>query len=395
MRFQLRRTVILGWILACPIVVMAQEKREGDGKSDIGENAALRYWQAYAAMSRVLNKEQIKLIDDNYMEDTTIDDAGIEALNRCKDALAIFRRGTELPYCSWGFDLEYGYRPGLEDYPHVRALTRLACFSARYHFQNGQTDEGLEETFAVIALGRHVGTDDLVAARGVQAAIESCALEVLGIYLPTLNEDQLKNLKRRLDALPPIPGLKATVLQERRMFGRWVEAEAKTLKDDKDIRDFLVKLGLENPDGIVKAVGGTLEGLGKFIEGTREVLDELAALMDRSKDDFSWEYLKFEEKLCSDTEPNKNAFAATYLVMYDGFFWTQARKIVVYAMLQAAIARQLDGPEAFQKIKDPYGDGPFEYRKMEKGYLLVSKAKWMGNGRWALRQGIGRKTWDE
>jgi hypothetical protein len=43
------------------------------------------------------------------------------------------------------------------------------------------------------------------------------------------------------------------------------------------------------------------------------------------------------------------------------------------AMLLAAIAVLESGPEKLAGIKDPFGDGPFNYRKLEKGFELSSK----------------------
>jgi hypothetical protein len=43
------------------------------------------------------------------------------------------------------------------------------------------------------------------------------------------------------------------------------------------------------------------------------------------------------------------------------------------AMLLAAVAVANDGPEKLKDIPDPFGDGPFEYRKLDGGYELKSK----------------------
>jgi hypothetical protein len=42
-------------------------------------------------------------------------------------------------------------------------------------------------------------------------------------------------------------------------------------------------------------------------------------------------------------------------------------------MLLAAIAVIEAGPEKLESIKDPFGDGPFEYRKLDEGFELSSK----------------------
>lgn len=43
------------------------------------------------------------------------------------------------------------------------------------------------------------------------------------------------------------------------------------------------------------------------------------------------------------------------------------------AMLKAAIAIALDGPDRAKDFKDPFGNGPFEYRPIGKGFELKSR----------------------
>jgi len=51
----------------------------------------------------------------------------------------------------------------------------------------------------------------------------------------------------------------------------------------------------------------------------------------------------------------------------------QRRSEVRMAMLLAAVAVVEGGPEKLAGIKDPFGDGPFGYRKLDSGFELSSK----------------------
>ena len=42
-------------------------------------------------------------------------------------------------------------------------------------------------------------------------------------------------------------------------------------------------------------------------------------------------------------------------------------------MLEAAMAVVQGGPDKLKDIKDPFGDGPFEYRALDEGFELKSK----------------------
>jgi hypothetical protein len=51
----------------------------------------------------------------------------------------------------------------------------------------------------------------------------------------------------------------------------------------------------------------------------------------------------------------------------------QQRNETRMAMLLASVAVVESGPEALKDIKDPFGNGPFEYRALDKGFELKYK----------------------
>ena len=67
----------------------------------------------------------------------------------------------------------------------------------------------------------------------------------------------------------------------------------------------------------------------------------------------------------------------------------QARADVRRALLSAALAVQLDGPDALKNHPDPVLGGPFEYVAFEGGYELRSKLKRPDDKPWALT--VGRR----
>jgi hypothetical protein len=48
------------------------------------------------------------------------------------------------------------------------------------------------------------------------------------------------------------------------------------------------------------------------------------------------------------------------------------------AMLLAAVAVAESGPEKLKAIKDPFGDGPFEYHALDSGFELQSTLEFEG-----------------
>jgi hypothetical protein len=59
--------------------------------------------------------------------------------------------------------------------------------------------------------------------------------------------------------------------------------------------------------------------------------------------------------------------------MNDVMVATERRTQTRMALFKAALAVVQDGPDKLKDIKDPFGDGPFEYRALDKGFELESK----------------------
>jgi hypothetical protein len=65
--------------------------------------------------------------------------------------------------------------------------------------------------------------------------------------------------------------------------------------------------------------------------------------------------------------------AKLLLPAMDKVIATQRRSDVRMAMLMAGIAVVERGPEKIADFKDPFGDGPFGYKKLKTGFELSSK----------------------
>ena len=82
-------------------------------------------------------------------------------------------------------------------------LSALACLRARLRFEEGQSAAAVDDIVAAMTLGRHVSLDSTFIAILVGYSIEHRLIETLARYLPKLKPGMIKDLKPRLDALPP------------------------------------------------------------------------------------------------------------------------------------------------------------------------------------------------
>jgi len=73
-----------------------------------------------------------------------------------------------------------------------------------------------------------------------------------------------------------------------------------------------------------------------------------------------------------------NPLAGYFLPAMDRVVASQRRAETQMALFKTALAVVQGGPDRLKDIKDPFGDGPFEYRALDKGFELKSKLLFKG-----------------
>ena len=79
-------------------------------KVTLGDNAALRYWSAFAEMQdAAISNQQVKELGGIFDGTTPYDDLKFKDLvEKNRRALETMARGTALPHCDWGLEYEMG-----------------------------------------------------------------------------------------------------------------------------------------------------------------------------------------------------------------------------------------------------------------------------------------------
>jgi hypothetical protein len=106
------------------------------------QNAALRYWMAFALMKEVPVGSQ-----------TTDSDALLDAN---AEALAILARATLLPECDWGLDYDLGPNAPIAHLPKARALARLNSAAAVRLVARGQAGEAVDQWLVGMRFAQHI-----------------------------------------------------------------------------------------------------------------------------------------------------------------------------------------------------------------------------------------------
>ena len=174
-----------------------------------GENAALRYWAAFAEMQdSVVTAEQAKelsLIVEGTAPYSDLKYRDLVEKNR--PALETMIRGTALPYCDWGIDYGLGHDAPVD---YVRKALELGRLNILYAFHltiTGDWNGAVRALAAGVRFSHDVGNGGTLFATLVAQKLLSSDLRIMAFSARMqpqgLSAAQKSTLKRALAQLPP------------------------------------------------------------------------------------------------------------------------------------------------------------------------------------------------
>ena len=190
-------------------------------KVNLGDNAALRYWSAFAEM------QDSAITDQQGKEMTAIlggtgayDDSQFkELVERNRPALEIMARGAALPNCDWGLDYEMGPDTPVDYVSKAVRLGRLNVFYSYHLLTVGDKDRAVRALAAGVRFSQEVANGgtlmaSLIASRlliehlkaidfaldsGGLSAAQRSILEKAVVQLGPDGLDWQSNMKRELE----------------------------------------------------------------------------------------------------------------------------------------------------------------------------------------------------
>jgi hypothetical protein len=137
----------------------------------LGENAALRYWSAFAQMqdSAMMNGK-IPGLDDPSVK---------ELFDKNKAALDTMSRGTLLPNCDWGLEYQLGAKAPVEYARKALILGNMNALYVMYLEKHGDTEGAVRALVAGLRFSHDVANDGTLFATEVAA-------HLLMDYLPMI-----------------------------------------------------------------------------------------------------------------------------------------------------------------------------------------------------------------
>jgi hypothetical protein len=376
-------------VAVTPLIgISAVANVQTEKKKQLAANAALKYWQACAALPELSEQE------DEFLHSwftASLGKMAEDLIGRGDYALQYLYRGAALEHCVWGLDIEKdGMMVQFHHCAKTRDLARLVLLRARYRFEQGDGAGGVADVLTELKLARHIGSGELIIGWLVGVWMEDTgprtdipmSVALLARYLPTLDAAELRTLKAGLKALPSSVPLADAIRSEiicLTSFRKHVAALAGRDDVSAGLGELLEEFDPSaDADEILAAHGGTVEGLLKAVDAATVYTERTAPLA--ALPSYAEAYAAIT-KLVEEVE----AAGPLTVMLVPRPLWivhVDWRLKVRHAALRAAIDVLLDGPEAVKRTQDPCGDGPFSYEALPDGaFVLTSALREAENGK--------------
>jgi hypothetical protein len=311
--------------------------------------------------------------------------------------------------CDWGIDMSEGPASLLPHLARTKAVAQAARFRAYWAVQHGRQADAREDLVAAFALARNASRDGMLISTLVQQAAEviNCATvaEVFGQFSP-------ENLQRLLEGIdgPParrtaaecVPSESALCLEwmlhriqqlwqanpgdEPKVMAGIRELFAGMLDPQEEHGNTSVAQGGLAPgdnsqpgdgwDRLNRAAGGTSEGVVRLVHELEAFDQRLAPVLALPHGEYEARIAQFK----AEVQASPNPLLTMSFPPWEKVRPRELRAEMTLAMVRAAIGYKLQGPAGIQSVIDPWGQGPFEFRRfvfqgVDRGFELKSACR--------------------
>ncbi|MGF1578600.1 MAG: hypothetical protein ACFCD0_04480 [Gemmataceae bacterium] len=348
--------LVIGVGLASNAFTFGQENT-----TDLGKNAALKYWMAFAVMPE-LDTQDRKLLSTP--SKVAVNKHTRALVKKAKTSLTLLHRGASIQPCNWGYELREGTNWLLPHIGRARDLARLATLRARVRLKDGDVQGGTDDLLAAMKLAHHVGKGGLLIEILVEWGLRHIALKTAAADLAAMTPAQRKQLAANLQKLPPLPKTVTGTRMEKKAGYRSITY---LLRAGKFEQVFGYMTNPERGEKYIRAVNAVAKAL-KNPATQKKAITEFEAIYDRTIQNAALPHFQSvkklkalqdelqnkREKLLQNPKANATDYLACELtprVLQIKISEASAR--IYQKMMLAAIAYANDGAEAASKIVDP------------------------------------------
>jgi hypothetical protein len=351
-------------------------------------NPALRYYQAFLEMPN-LDETNHHYLFVREWRGQPLDKRFGELVSRYDVEFRFLREAVraEAP-CDWGIDLTEGPDALLPALARAKAAAQVTRLRVMWHLQNGRQAEARDDLLATFTLARNVSRDGVLVSALVQLAMENIIESVVLENFYQWQPETLQQIADGLDAAPARGTIAQCVPAERHSFHDWLLRKVQDLQREEAGNEarsierlselFARVSGEGDPDRefaarVIKAGGGTTDGVLRLIRELSPMYDKVTALMNLPHGPFEEQMAQF----MAEVEKHPNPLVPKLFTVFSKCRTREFAVVAKQAMLRAGIEYKLRGEAGLKGVTDPFGQGPFTMRRFifegeDRGFELRS-----------------------
>jgi hypothetical protein len=339
------------------------------------ENAAVKYLRADVSL-----RQSYPLVPDataalRKLVESPLDSEDEKLVEAAGEALDEFHHGATSKRCDWAISTEDGALANTAHRGAIMELVYVSGLRARLRFRDGDTTGAMSDLLAAMAAARHLSVDGSLASVLFAYRLENTLSGILAQDLYRISPTQLRKLASDLDGLPSGSNLGMAYHDEKVRRNEFFDIgqEARTREDL--IRLILKKIPILQSDE--QSANAIVEGCGGTIKGFLDCVDQQRAFYTAWDSRFSLPPEQFENTYKAEIEKvsAKNLVIHQFTPNLPRFRWADAYCQTRRALIQAAIAVRLNGPNELNQQPDPYDRKPFTYVPVDNGFRLESRLR--------------------
>jgi len=238
------------------------------------QNAALRYWMAFAEMQDPPADKTIQdLLEKTAIGQAAWDEAKLgPILDSNRDALQTMQRATKLPDCDWGLEYRRGPRAPIAYLARARVMARLNTLQAMREMAAGDSQAAVERVLAGVRFSTHLahGSTLISLLTAKSALLPGLRMLTLEGNKGRLTDAQMKQAFATFKALPEDGFDWSTAWAMEELSIETFFAELRTSKVPKVT--YQASTGEAMPEGTAVPSSKDLSGFREYMAGVRAAL---------------------------------------------------------------------------------------------------------------------------
>lgn len=354
-------------------------------KASPDENAALYYYQAFAANSGGADIETRSAYEPTYaMCNLPINKQIMEDLQASRQAFVLLHFAGKMPYCNWGHAAAYrrwGTAAPTPEQSGSRALLDVAVLEVRMEWRKRHWKKAAQIINDMLILAHRIGHEKEIVGPLVSWSMDNIIFGAIAAHIGALPDPGLRPLQTVLGKMPLFKNPAAALRANSRMahsFMRRVIAGGNQAMIQQIWRETWKSQFYKHPTLQTKILPAPPMPVG-FPAELRAAIPVLAR-RDRAIAAACGEpypqvinSLKALNQRAAGWQMRGSFILRESTQSKPAWIWIiHAQTVVGRANCRAAIAYRLGGRSAFDKIRDPFGPGPLILEKQANQLVIRS-----------------------